>query len=83
MTDGGAEVLVHIGIDSVKLDGAGLETFVQKGDRVTAGQRIASFDKDVFEKAGVDTTIVCSLINGKDYASVAFQQGDAVMIATV
>lgn len=83
VTDGGAEVLVHIGIDSVKLDGAGLETFVQKGDRVTAGQRIASFDKDVFEKAGVDTTIVCSLINGKDYASVAFQQGDAVMVATV
>ena len=50
---------------------------------MTAGQRIASFDKDVFEKAGVDTTIVCSLINGKDYASVAFQQGDAVMIATM
>ncbi len=83
MTDGGAQVLVHIGIDSVKLDGAGLETYVQKGDRVTAGQRIASFDPDVFARAGVDSTIVCSLVNGKDFANVAFQQGDAVLVATV
>ena len=83
VTDGGAQVLVHIGIDSVKLDGAGLETFVQKGERVAAGQRIASFDPAVFEKAGVDSTIVCSLVNGKDYASVAFQQGDAALVAAI
>lgn len=83
VTDGGAEVLIHIGIDSVKLNGAGLETYVEKGERVTAGQRIASFDSAVFEKAGVDNTIICSLVNGKDYASVEFQQGDAALVATV
>lgn len=83
VTDGGAEVLIHIGIDSVKLNGAGLETYVEKGERVTAGQRIASFDPAVFEKAGVDNTIICSLVNGKDYASVEFQQGDAALVATV
>ena len=83
VTDGGAEVLIHIGIDSVKLNGTGLETYVEKGERVTVGQRIASFDPDVFEKAGVDSTIICSLVNGKDYASVEFQQGDAALVATV
>ena len=80
-TPEGAEVLVHIGVDSVKLDGKGLEVFVEKGQRIEAGQRIATFDADVFAGAGIDDTIICTLMNGSEYSSVVFDQNGSPMLA--
>ncbi|MBA4600876.1 PTS glucose transporter subunit IIA [Thermoactinomyces sp. AMNI-1] len=45
-TANGREVLVHIGIDTVKLEGKGFESFVQEGDQVKAGQKLLEFDVD-------------------------------------
>jgi glucose PTS system EIICBA or EIICB component len=45
-TPNGREVLIHIGIDTVKLEGKGFESFVQEGDSVKAGQKLLEFDLD-------------------------------------
>ncbi|MGA8941712.1 MAG: glucose-specific PTS transporter subunit IIBC [Thermoactinomyces sp.] len=44
--ENGLEILVHIGIDTVKLEGKGFESFVQEGDQVKAGQKLLEFDMD-------------------------------------
>ena len=49
-TDGGAEILMHIGIDTVGLGGAGFEAHVQPGRRVGAGERLISFDLDLIAR---------------------------------
>lgn len=50
-TDEGLEVLVHIGVDTVKLNGEGFTTHVQQGDRISQGELLVTFDKSVEEKA--------------------------------
>lgn len=49
-TDDGIEVLVHIGIDTVKLEGEGFEAAVQKGDRVKKGDLLLTFDSKIIEE---------------------------------
>ncbi len=53
----GTEILIHIGVDTVNLQGKFFETHVKDGDRVKQGQLLISFDKAQIEKAGYDTTI--------------------------
>jgi multiphosphoryl transfer protein len=49
-TDGGAEILIHIGIDTVGLGGAGFEAHVQPGRRVEAGERLITFDLELLAR---------------------------------
>jgi PTS system trehalose-specific IIC component len=58
--DNGAEVLMHIGMDTVKLDGEGFETLVAQGDKVTAGQALTRFDIAAIQAAGypVQTPVI-------------------------
>lgn len=57
--DNGVEVLVHIGIDTVELDGGPFDTVVKEGDTVTPETKISTVDLDALEKAGkLDTVIV-------------------------
>lgn len=51
-TSGGAAVLVHLGIDTVQLQGEGFTLHVGEGAQVTAGQRVVSFDASVIEREG-------------------------------
>ncbi len=51
-TDEGAEVLIHIGLDTVQLKGEGFEAFVSQGDRVEKGQIMIRFDKEFIESKG-------------------------------
>ena len=80
LTDGGAEVLVHVGIDSVRLEGKGLEVLVKKGDAVSAGAPLVRYDKAVFDEAGIDDTVVCALLNGASFSRVEFQKGDVALL---
>jgi PTS system beta-glucosides-specific IIC component len=57
-TDDGVEVLVHVGIDTVKMDGAGFSPAVAAGDRVVAGSPLGSVDLDQVRAAGFDPTTV-------------------------
>lgn len=66
--DDGAEVLVHVGIDTVEMSGNGLTCLVSQDARVEAGQPIVSFSKSKIAAAGKKDTV---FTNSDDYAEVA------------
>lgn len=66
---GGMEVLIHVGIDTVKMDGDGFTLFVKEGDSVKAGQKLMEFDMDKIKKAGYSTVSAVLLTNSDDYGS--------------
>lgn len=68
--DGGIEVLIHVGIDTVQLKGEGFDVKVKKGDRVTVGTPLVTFDRKVIEDAGYSLVTPVIVLNGKKFASV-------------
>lgn len=69
-TEDGVETLVHIGIDTVKLDGAGFTPLVQKKQTVAAGDPLAEVDIASIRAAGIDPTVVTTVVNSKKLAAV-------------
>ncbi|MDE7272870.1 MAG: glucose PTS transporter subunit IIA [Lachnospiraceae bacterium] len=63
----GMEVLIHVGIDTVNMNGDGFELFVSEGDRVKAGQKLLTFDIAKIKAAGYSTTTAVLLTNSDDY----------------
>ncbi|WP_049495282.1 sucrose-specific PTS transporter subunit IIBC [Streptococcus pseudopneumoniae] len=84
-TTNGAEVLIHVGIDTVSMDGEGFEQKVAQGDKVKAGDVLGTFDSNKIAAAGLDDTTMVIVTNTADYASVApvatgsVVKGDAVI----
>jgi len=70
-TDDGVEVLVHVGIDTVRLKGEHFTVAVQKGQHVTAGDLLVKVNLDGIREAGFDTTTVVVITNTKALGSVA------------
>ncbi|MFP7478790.1 beta-glucoside-specific PTS transporter subunit IIABC [Terribacillus saccharophilus] len=70
-TDNGAEILVHIGMDTVQLDGQFFEAQVKQGDRVEKGQLLIEFDLDSIQNAGFDITTPVVVTDVKAYNLVA------------
>ncbi|WP_328360635.1 glucose PTS transporter subunit IIA [Mycobacterium sp. NBC_00419] len=68
--DGGVEVLIHIGIDTVALKGEGFDVKVTKGQKVTAGTPLVTFDRKVIEAAGYPLITPIVVLNGKKFGSV-------------
>ncbi|NHT17704.1 glucose PTS transporter subunit IIA [Cellulomonas sp. IC4_254] len=64
-TADGVEVLVHVGIDTVKLAGTGFQVAVRKGEHVAAGDRLVTVDLDVVRAAGYDTTTLVTVVNAR------------------
>ncbi|MFB5265832.1 beta-glucoside-specific PTS transporter subunit IIABC [Paenibacillus enshidis] len=76
VSDKGAEILVHVGIDTVKLDGQYFTSHIQEGDRVKAGQLLLEFDVEKIKAAGYDTVTPIIVTNSHDYTDVLpLQQG--------
>ena len=69
-TDNGAEILIHVGIDTVSLNGEGFEAKVSQGDRVRAGDIIGTFDSEAIAANGLDDTTMVIITNTMDYAEV-------------
>lgn len=69
-TDDGVEVLVHVGIDTVQLEGKGFELDVVKDQRVEEGDLLAKVDLDAVKAAGYDTTTLVVVINTAALKSV-------------
>ncbi|MBM7558220.1 PTS sugar transporter subunit IIA [Halanaerobacter jeridensis] len=67
-TEDGVEILVHIGINTVELDGEGFEKFVDKGDQIEVGDKLITFDLDYIEEnaTSIITPIVITNINEVD-----------------
>ena len=70
LTDAGAEVLIHVGIDTVQLDGQYFETFVQQGDHVKKGQKLLSFDIEAIKAAGYSTETPVIVTNTPSYEKI-------------
>jgi PTS system beta-glucosides-specific IIC component len=64
-TADGVEVLVHVGIDTVKLAGTGFQVAVRKGEHVAAGDRLVTVDLGVVREAGYDTTTLVTVVNAR------------------
>ncbi len=65
-TTAGAEVLIHIGIDTVMLKGKGFNVKVAQGDLVKAGQTLIEFDLDGIKEAGYDPTVMTVVTDKHD-----------------
>lgn len=89
VTDQGLELLMHIGMDTVNLEGKGFKAFVKQGDRVKTGDKLISFDIDVIKKAGYVTETPVIVTNQNDYQPDAVgalphdtKRGDELMTAS-
>ncbi len=66
---GGMEVLIHVGVDTVKMKGEGFTLFVQEGEKVHAGQKLMTFSMEKIRAAGYPATSAVLLTNSDDYAA--------------
>ncbi|HDE1481435.1 TPA: PTS beta-glucoside transporter subunit IIABC [Klebsiella quasipneumoniae] len=69
-SDSGIELLIHVGIDTVKLDGVPFTAFVKEGDRVQAGDLLIEFDRQAILDAGYDLATPIIISNSDDYREI-------------
>lgn len=77
-TSNGAEILFHIGIDTVQLNGEGFETFVKQGDKVTKGQQLIAFNRQLIQEKGYDDTVIFVVTNQDKYEVKALNNQEQV-----
>ncbi|MBK0347267.1 PTS glucose transporter subunit IIA [Aerococcaceae bacterium zg-ZJ1578] len=77
-SDSGAEILIHIGMDTVQLDGKGFTAHVKNGDRIQAGQKLIDFDIATIEAAGLPTITPIIITNTNQYTDVITTQAEEV-----
>lgn len=70
ISETGAEVLIHIGIDTVQLEGKGFEAFVKQGDTVKKGQKLIQFDIDTITSEGYNTQVPIIITNTPEFADI-------------
>lgn len=73
--DNGVEILVHVGIDTVNLNGKHYTPYVKEGERVRAGQKLLGFDIAAIQKEGYRTITPVIVTNSDDFSSVAAKTG--------
>ena len=88
VSEKGVEMLMHIGMDTVSLDGKGFEAHVEQGDKVVVGQQLISFDMDVIKEAGLVTETPVIITNQDDFQADVegdlprdIKRGEVLMIA--
>ena len=88
VSEEGVELLMHIGMDTVSLDGKGFEAHVAQGDKVVVGQQLISFDTNVIKEAGLITQTPVIITNQDDFQADVegdlprdIKRGDVLMIA--
>ena len=69
-TSDGADILIHLGIDTVNLKGKGFESSVKQGDKVKQGDLLGTYDYELVKKEGYDPTVMVVVTNTNDYAEV-------------
>ena len=74
----GAEVLIHLGLDTVKLDGQGFKAHIKQGDKVEKGQLLVSVDIDYIKNEGYSLVTPIVVTNTNDYLDVVIMNTDEV-----
>lgn len=73
-TENGAEILIHVGMDTVSLAGKGFKSFVEVGQKVTAGDKLLEFDLATIRDAGLPVITPVIVTNSADYDDVLLTQ---------
>ncbi|GAB2319783.1 PTS glucose transporter subunit IIA [Alkalibacterium sp. s-m-22] len=63
-SDFGAEILIHIGLETVNMNGEGFETFVKEGDTIKIGQKLITFDLELIDEKATSTVTLVVITNG-------------------
>lgn len=79
-TENGAEILIHVGMDTVSLVGKGFNTFVQVGDKVDAGQKLLEFDLATIREANLPVISPVIVTNSTEFEDVLTTQNARVNI---
>lgn len=77
----GVEVLIHIGMDTVKMEGRGFDKKVKEGDKVTRGQILVEFDMDAVQKAGYSLVTPVIITNTNQFADIVTSASGTVDVA--
>ena len=75
-TDGGIEMIVHLGLDTIELRGKGFERIATEGDRVEAGQPIVRFDLDEIRTGNYDPVTPVLVTNDEDHPVTGVRTGE-------
>ena len=70
VSDFGCEILLHIGLDTVKLKGKGFDIKVKEGDRVNKGDLLCIFDTEIIKNGGLKTTTPMVITNSGEYSKI-------------
>ena len=79
-TDDGVDILIHVGIDTVELNGQYFESYVKQGDKVKKGDRLMKVDFKSIEKANYDITTLIICTNSQNYQSISIDKEKETMI---
>ena len=77
-SDDGVEVLVHIGIDTVEMNGEGFSTNVTQGEHLNVGDVLGSFSKEAIEGAGYNSAVIVVISNTDDFKDVTSVENQEV-----
>lgn len=75
-TDDGVELLVHLGLDTIELEGKGFERLATEGERVEAGQPLVRFDLETIKSAGYDPTTPVFVSNSDEFTVDGQEAGE-------
>lgn len=78
LSDSGIELLIHVGIDTVKLDGAPFTAHVKEGDKIKAGDLLLEFDRQAILNAGYDLATPIIISNSDDFRALDIVSASAV-----
>ena len=78
-TKEGLNLLIHIGIDTVKLDGKGFKSFVKSGQEVKAGDKLVEFDIDLIKKEGCSPDVMVVVLEDSNLPKVAYKTGEKIV----
>lgn len=72
---GGMELLLHIGLDTVELNGKGFTPYVKQGDKVNKGDRLIGFDRDIIKQGGYSDDVILVITNSGNYPDLKMITG--------
>lgn len=73
LSEDGVEALIHVGINTVELDGKGFQLFCQEGDKIVCGQKLMTFDRKIIKNGGYKDTVVILVTNPDDSSGVTLK----------
>lgn len=76
--DNGEELLFHVGIDTVKMEGKGFDSKVKPGDKVLKGDELLDFDIELIKEFGLDPTVVFLVTNQNDFNIIKYLENQSV-----